>query len=405
MRCAAVAVLVAISALSLALGCGPRPISSRAAPTDQGYVSLEVASRASGSEGLYWELWGPPPTSGRTAFLVFHGGPGAPEEGLGHQTFWRLMARQLPVLYFDQYGSGRSGNLGTELPLPDEQAKLSLAAAADDGERVRAAIAGPDTPVVVFGMSAGAQLALLYALRHPEHVRGLVLVEPAADHRWVSQQRDHLAAFVRSLMADDRLAADTVEELLAGRRPCDEWTSTSFLFTVVGGSAYTYAAQQRLRKALREAGAGSFDSLCALGPSPARPSLLEESRLRSPALYRVLACQELGWAHVSAKNCEGVAEGRLLDLSPQLGAITAPTLILSSAHDPIVPAELHDAVWAAMGGDARLVRFRRSGHLPLQEEPSRSARAVLDFLDEMGIELRDGRSAPPTPGRRELRAP
>ena len=43
-------------------------------------------------------------------------------------------------------------------------------------ERLRQTVLGPDSNVLIIGLSIGASLALAYALAHPEYVNGIVLI-------------------------------------------------------------------------------------------------------------------------------------------------------------------------------------------------------------------------------------
>ena len=73
------------------------------------------------------------------------------------------------TIWYDRRGYGRS-----EAPANGD---FSVAAQADDAARVIEEAAGE--PAWVFGNSAGGLIAVELALRHPELVRGLVLLEPS----------------------------------------------------------------------------------------------------------------------------------------------------------------------------------------------------------------------------------
>ncbi|WP_103348762.1 alpha/beta fold hydrolase [Amycolatopsis sp. CA-128772] len=73
-----------------------------------------------------------------------------------------------------------------------------------------------------------------------------------------------------------------------------------------------------------------------------------------------------------------VAADRAVDLRPVLGRITAPVLVLGSAHDRIVTADQHRALVAAIP-DARAAEID-AGHGAPAELPDEFARLVLDFV-------------------------
>ena len=59
--------------------------------------------------------------------------------------------------------------------------------------------------------------------------------------------------------------------------------------------------------------------------------------------------------------------------------ITAPTLILWGDQDMLTPRDMGDAWNAAIRG-SKLIVFRNVGHVPMEEVPEQSARAVREFL-------------------------
>jgi esterase len=116
------------------------------------------------------------------------------------------LARLGRVIAYDRRGCGRSGR-------PDPYERTSVAEHADDAAALLAALAA--APAVVIGRSYGATVATDVALRHPDSVRALVLLEgdgprelaPAAA-AWV----DALADRVRDVAA--RAGVDAVAEAL-----------------------------------------------------------------------------------------------------------------------------------------------------------------------------------------------
>jgi proline iminopeptidase len=110
---------------------------------------------------------------GRDTAVVLHGGPGA-EHSYLFDAFSGL-ERQYHLVFYDQRGSLRSPCSGSE---------LSFAKHVEDLERLRVQLRLERMTLV--GHSAGTTLAMLYLDRHPDRVRGLVLVSvslPYSDSR------------------------------------------------------------------------------------------------------------------------------------------------------------------------------------------------------------------------------
>jgi len=99
--------------------------------------------------------------------LLLHGGPGCTHEYLEACDSY-LPAAGIEYYYYDQLGSGRSDQ-------PDDPALWELDRFIDEVEQVRLALGLDRSNFVLFGQSWGGILALEYALRHQEHLRGLII--------------------------------------------------------------------------------------------------------------------------------------------------------------------------------------------------------------------------------------
>ena len=95
--------------------------------------------------------------------LSFHGGPGSKSKPPHAERFDLSKYR---VILFDQRGCGKSTPLGN---LKDNTTENIL----NDAERIREKL-GVDA-LFVSGGSWGSTLSLLYAIRHPERVKGILL--------------------------------------------------------------------------------------------------------------------------------------------------------------------------------------------------------------------------------------
>lgn len=105
--------------------------------------------------------------------MVFvHGGPGGSSYQF-EQTAARDLARDFTVIVYDQRGCGRSA-----MPANDD---FSVASLASDLNGLRQEIGAEK--IGLLGSSFGGEVALQYALEHPNHVKYLVLEGPSnGDH-------------------------------------------------------------------------------------------------------------------------------------------------------------------------------------------------------------------------------
>jgi len=97
-----------------------------------------------------------------------------------------LVAHGARVILWDYRGHGES-------EAPADDAAYSMDQVVEDLHRVLA-WASPDEPVVAAGLSLGGLVSIHYALRHPERVRALLLIDsgpgfkrPESQARWAAQ--------------------------------------------------------------------------------------------------------------------------------------------------------------------------------------------------------------------------
>jgi proline iminopeptidase len=99
--------------------------------------------------------------------LLLHGGPGATHEYFEACDSW-FPAAGIEYYYYDQLGSGFSDQ-------PDEPSLWDVDRFVDEVEQVRRALGLDRGNFVLLGHSWGGILAIEYALRYQEHLRGLVI--------------------------------------------------------------------------------------------------------------------------------------------------------------------------------------------------------------------------------------
>jgi pimeloyl-ACP methyl ester carboxylesterase len=140
---------------------------------------------------VFWQVFG----EGAREGLAIHC-------SLAHSGAWsgvmRRLGGQSRILAFDLPGHGQSGEVARD----GRYAALSCAIGAEF-------LDGLKGPVDLIGHSFGALVALSLALRAPERVRTLTLVEPvlfaavAGTPAWEAHRRDH-AAYAHALARGDR---------------------------------------------------------------------------------------------------------------------------------------------------------------------------------------------------------
>lgn len=246
-----------------------------------------------------------------SAVLLLHGQPGSAADW--DRVIDALGDRAEPIA-FDRPGwDRRSRARGLE-----GNARAALAVL--DARGVRHA--------TVAGHSLGAAVAAWLAARHPDRVRALALIAPAAN----------LAALYR---IDRWLGASVAGEL----------SSVASLGGL--GLALSVPALRR-----RVAAATGID-----------PDYLGQARrvLLTPAAWRSYAIEQRAL----------IAD--LAALEGQLGAIAAPTTILAGSGDRIVPPRAPRALAHQIAG-ARLEVCEHAGHLLPQRQPETVAAAILSAL-------------------------
>jgi proline iminopeptidase len=164
--------------------------------------------------------------------LLLHGGPGCTHEYFEACDSY-LPAAGIEYYYYDQLGSGRSDQ-------PAEPSLWDLDRFVDEVEQVRVSLGLGRENFVLYGQSWGGILAIEYALRHQEHLRGLVISNmmssaPAYNEyaeRVLMPEMDQAAlAEIKSLEASGQIEDPRYMELLLEqhyvhhvlRMPPEDW--------------------------------------------------------------------------------------------------------------------------------------------------------------------------------------
>jgi pimeloyl-ACP methyl ester carboxylesterase len=247
--------------------------------------------------------------------LLLHGGPGFDHSGF--KPVFTEMALVAQVVYLDLRGNGRSD--------AGPANKWSLAQWAEDVHSFCEALS-IDAPIVM-GHSLGSIVAMVYAMRYPDHPSKLILsstsTEPVVGER-------SFAVFERLGGPRARAAATAF------------WTDPN------------------------EASLTAYEEVCI--PLYTRTAPLAgflERAVHNLAMRPVFFEPEL----------------RRLDLLRQLDRIKCPTLIVAGEDDPITPvADIEDIATALRSDLMTLERFANAGHGVYRDRPEAFFRVLRDLI-------------------------
>jgi proline iminopeptidase len=254
--------------------------------------------------------------------LLMHGGPSA-----DHTTMlpFRRLADRFTLVFYDHRCNGRS------VGAPVSSMTWENLTADADALRQRLGF----DKWAVLGHSFGGHVALEYALRYPDGLSHLVLLDTGGDSRW---SRQHAA----DLLAERGYSPEKVELVrrwFNGELTPKEWWP---IFLRIGG-AYSY--DPSLWPVLRELFRGAW----RFKPRPEALIFAGRHLLK-------------GWT-----------------VMDRLGGITVPTLVMAGRQDFLFPPECQRELAAGIP-DARLRIVEQAGHNPHLEQPAEVMQAVSGFL-------------------------
>jgi len=254
--------------------------------------------------------------------VLMHGGP-----SLDHTSLLALqpLADQFTLIFYDHRCNGRSEGAGVT--------SMTMENLTADADALRQTL-GFDKWAVL-GHSFGGNVALEYALRYPQSLSYLVLMNTGGDQWWVSQNAPEILA-KRGYSA---AAVQAARRFYNGQLTPGEFLPTSMKFM----SAYFY------RNFLLEMAHAVFSP----GPRP---------KMRPEALI-------FGYSQL-------LKDWTVMD---RLSEIQVPTLVMAGRYDFLFPPE-HQAILADRLPNAELVLIERAGHNPQMERTAEVIQAVRDFM-------------------------
>jgi len=257
--------------------------------------------------------------------VLMHGGP-----GLDHTSLLALqpLADQFTLIFYDHRCNGHSEGA--------EVTSMTMENLTADADALRQTL-GFDKWAVI-GHSFGGMVALEYALRYPQSLSYLVLMNTGGDQWWVNQNAPEI-------LAKRGYSAATVQaarRFYNGQLTPGEFLRTSMKFI----GAYFY------RNFLLEMAHEVFSG----GPRP---------KMRPEPLIFGYSQLLPGWTVMN-----------------RLGEIKVPTLVMAGRYDFLFPPE-HQAILADRLPNAELVLIERAGHNPQMERTAEVIQAVKSFIAEV----------------------
>lgn len=253
--------------------------------------------------------------------LLMHGGP-----GLDHTSLLALRpcADQFTLIFYDHRGNGRSEGA--------EVSSMTWENLTADAEALRQELGFEKWAVL--GHSFGGNVALEYALRYPQSLSHLILMDTGGDVRWVQQSGPEILA----KRGYSPATVEAARRFFTGQLTPSDVASTGMKFA----KAYYYN-----------------DSLLAL----VRGVLTDLNLKMRPEAH------VFGFGHL-------LSGWTVMD---RLSEIKVPTLVMAGRHDFLYPPE-HQAVLAGGIPNARLEFIERAGHEAPSERPAEVMRVMRSFL-------------------------
>jgi proline iminopeptidase len=246
--------------------------------------------------------------------LVMHGGLGGDHSSL--HPWLDPLGDVMRLVYYDHRGNGRSGRPRSE--------SITFEQLCADADALREHLGFEE--IAVLGYSFGGFVALEYALRYPERISHLILLDTAPTFDYEEE-----------IEANARRKGATQEQLEA-----------------LDASAEDEGESWRLWKVIEPLYFCTFDADLA-------------ERVMGKTVISVEA----------ADAGDAIIEG--WDLTPRLGEISAPTLILVGRDDFVCPPSqakiMHEGI-----PNSELAVFENSGHFTHVEEPEAFFDAVRGWL-------------------------
>ena len=269
--------------------------------------------------------------------LLLHGGPGATHE------YFEACDSFLPnagieYYYYDQLGSGRSD-------APEDPSLWDLPRFVEEVEQVRQALGLDRENLVLLGHSWGGILAIEYALKYGQHLRGMVISNMMSS---VPAYNDYAEQVLMPQM-DSRALAEIKELESSGQ------TENPRYMELLLEQHYVHHILRMPPEEWPEPAQRGFDHI-------------------NPAIYvSMQGPSELG---ISAD-----ASLHDWDRSGDLGSITVPTLVIGARHDSMDPS--HMEMMAGRFPAGQYLYCPDGSHMAMYDDQQTYFAGLIGFLNEL----------------------
>jgi proline iminopeptidase len=265
------------------------------------------------------------PKNVKAKLLTLHGGPGASHDYLSPLA--DLVKYDIEVIFYDQPGCGRSEDI------PIDLTKVTIDYVVEDVEKVRKKLIKEGEKIFLYGSSYGGFLALAYAVKYQNNLKGLIVSNGLASVPLTVQEMNRL-----------------IEEL-------PEKYKELIKKQALDHPEYQNAVNEFYRKHLLRMDTYPEDVIRAL-------KYAEERKV-----YRVLNGP-------NEFTITGVIKD--WDISDQIHVIKIPTLILVGEYDEVTPRVAEDIHKRIKG--SKMVIFKNCSHLTMWEDRENYIKTIADFI-------------------------
>jgi proline iminopeptidase len=296
--------------------CNDRAEEEKSIPiTKDGYLTIK--------EGKIWyRIYGDGPG---TPVLVLHGGPGS----ISYYLFaYKALAKDRPVIFFDQLGSGKSDHL-TDTTLMTKEYMI------EELEEIRAALGYKE--YILLGHSWGTALALESYLANPKGIKAIAFTSPYFS----------TASWIKDAQLWIRELPDSVQQLISLHEKNKTYSDPGYQRAI----QYYYSLHMTRK--------------------PNDPADTDSLKLFPPGdnLYMYM------WGP-SEFTCTGKLKN--YDRESSLSGIKIPTLLITGEFDEARPERISHYTKQIPG--SRFVMIPGAGHATLHDNPDATLKAVQEFI-------------------------
>jgi len=262
--------------------------------------------------------------------MVLHGGPGATHDA--DLPVARLSERGISVLFYDQYGSGKSGETA------DYLSRLTTEYFVEELDQVSRTAFG-NGKVYMMGHSWGGMLGLAYATKYQDRMHALISTGG------ISSVPFYIAEANKWIEA----LPEEVKNVIQKYERVGDYANPEYVKAV----DYFY-----------------HEHLCRLKDWP--PELyVGVKSIEERKVYKT-------WWGPNEFRATGDLNN--WDITPKIGVITIPTLVTTGTYDEVSP-NVAKLIQRNING-AQLVEFPKSSHCPMWEEPEAYLTTLQRFIKE-----------------------